>query len=480
MNSKVGKNYLFNLIYQILIMILPFITTPYVSRVLGAEGVGIYNFSYSVVNVFILVATLGTTSFGIREIAYHQGNRKACTKLFYEITALRVTTTCVMGFMYVGLILKSGTNIDVYIAMLTYLLATPIDISWFFQGLEEFKKTIVRNTVVRLVGIVLVFCFVKSPEDVPLYALIMGGTALVGNLTLWFYLPKYIDKFSILDVKPLRHLKSSLVFFIPAISIYIYTSLDKIILGIFSTEAEVGYYSQSEKIVKLVISVILSLSTVLMPRMAFLIKHGKNDEVKANLNKAYQFVEVLSLPIMVGLGIITSYFVPLFLGSGFDKCVYVMMILIPLVIIMGISNMTGTLVMISMGQQKQYNIIVVVASIINCILNLIVVQELQSVGVALSTVVAEGFVTLSQMYCVRKLIDFRAFIHNFMRYFINSSIMGIVLCIIKIYLPCGWASVVVLVLIGIMIYGMQLFLQKDVMLKIVLDFVKRVLKKQDV
>lgn len=477
MQSKLGKNYILNMSYQILLILIPIITMPYISRVLGANGVGIYNYTYSVVTAFTLIAVLGTNSYAIREIAYVQEDKIACSKLFYEITFIRLITTIILIPIYFCVASLSKQYLLVYIVATTYLIDVPFDISWFFQGLEEFKKTVSCSILVRILGVVLIFLYVKNSDDIAKYIFIMGSTTLLGHIALWWYLPKHVEKPNLETFHPFRHLKSVLVFFIPASSAYIYTSLDKIVLGVFSTEAEVGYFSQSEKILKLLITVITALSTVLMPRMANMIKKGEIEDVSRNINKSYQFVLMLSFPMMVGLAIVTEYFVPLFLGDGYNKSIPLMYILIPLIIIMGMASMTGTPVMLAMGQQKKYNSIIVSASVINLILNLLLVKNWGSFGVALATIVAEGYVTACEMYSIRNLIDFNLLVRHFWRYLINAAIMGVPLLLLKSFISGTWFGVIVLAMAGIFIYFIIMTVEKDSMLKIILNMGKNILKK---
>lgn len=465
------------MLYQILLIILPLITTPYVSRVLGADGVGIYNYTYSVVTAFTLVAVLGTNSFAIREVAYIQCDRVGCSRIFYEVFAIRCATTMIVLPFYILSIVISGKYTAVYIATVTYLVSVPFDITWFFQGLEDFKKTITISGILRIAGIALIFIFVKAPADVARYTFIMGGTCLLGNILLWLYVPKYLVKFNKKYFHPQKHLKAILIFFIPALSTYIYTSLDKIVLGILSTEAEVGYYSQSEKIIKLLITIIVSLSTVLMPRMANLIRNGRINEVKESLNNSYTYVLFISLPMMMGLAALADYFVPLFFGSEYEKSIVVMKILIPLVIIMGMSSMTGTTVMIAMGKQKQYNQIIVSASIINLLLNIILVKNYASIGVAVATIAAELFVTVAEMFNIREFIDFHRLIKSFLKYGLNAICMLFVVSCLKGMLACNWLSILYISVVGVIMYFVILLIEKDKMIMKLITLMKRILHR---
>ena len=190
--KSIAKNYIYNMVYQVLILILPLITTPYLSRVLGAEGIGIYGYTYSIVTYFILFGSLGVAMYGQREIAYAQENVEARKKVFIEIIIFRFITIALAAVAYFFLFMNGKEYQIYYQILLIELIAAAFDISWFFQGMEEFKRTVTRNVLVRICSVSLVFILVKTKEDLAKFTLIYSLADLIGNLSLWLYVPKYI------------------------------------------------------------------------------------------------------------------------------------------------------------------------------------------------------------------------------------------------------------------------------------------------
>ena len=188
------KNYMYNLTYQLLVLILPLITTPYLSRVLGAEAIGIYSYTLSITTYFILLGSLGVAMYGQREIAYVQDDIKKRSRVFFEIIIFRFITMSIGMISFYFLFIRQGEYSQYYKILLLELLANCIDISWLFQGLEEFKKTVIRNMIVKFISVICIFIFVKTAEDLIKYFMIYVLSILLGNLTLWFYLPKYVRK----------------------------------------------------------------------------------------------------------------------------------------------------------------------------------------------------------------------------------------------------------------------------------------------
>ena len=194
MKNSVKKNYIYNLIYQILVIILPLITAPYISRVLGAENIGIYSYTTSISAYFILFGSLGISLYAQREIAYHQDNKKKNSKTFLEIIILRAITMLISITIFCVTFTTNGEYSFFYKILIIELIAQCFDISWFFSGLEEFKKTVIRNLIVKCISVVAIFLLVKTPEDLDLYFGIYVLSAFIGNISLWFYLPKYFIK----------------------------------------------------------------------------------------------------------------------------------------------------------------------------------------------------------------------------------------------------------------------------------------------
>ena len=230
--TSIKKNYIYNTIYQVLSLITPLITAPYISRVLGSNGVGIYSYTNSIVTYFTLFAALGTASYGQREIAMHRDDPETSSKLFWEIEILSLTTTAVSLIVWIAWIFISTQYTAIYSVLTLSVLAVAFDISWYFGGFEKFKYIVIRNTLVKITGIILLFLFVKKETDIFLYVGIMAATGLIGNISMWTYLPKLLAKVEFKTLHPFKiHLKQTFAYFIPTVATSVYTVLDKTMIG---------------------------------------------------------------------------------------------------------------------------------------------------------------------------------------------------------------------------------------------------------
>lgn len=475
MDKKVIKNYLYNLGYQVLIIILPLITTPYVSRVLGAKGIGTYGYTNSITQYFILFGCIGLNLYGQREIAYYQNNIQKRSKVFFELLLLRVITVFVSIILYYFTFCQNSTYGYIFSIQMIDVIASMIDISWLYQGMEDFKKIVARNTLVKICGLIIIFVFVKSRADLPIYVLSYSATLFLGNLSMWLYLPKFVKKINFNQLNIQQHLRPTIILFLPQIATSIYTMLDKTMIGALTgNTAEVGYYEQSQKIIRMAMTLATSLGTVMLPRVANLYKEGKEKEVKESMYSSFKFISFLVYPLCFGLIGISKGFVPWFFGNGYDKVIYNIMIISPIIFIIGYSNVIGTQFLLPTGRQKQYTLSVCTGTVVNLIFNFLLIPHFLSYGAAIATVVAEMSVTLVQIVATREIFSYKYVLKIIYKYIIASVIMGAILLLVSNLLTVNIINTVVEIIVGFIIYLLILFFLKD---KTLVSLISKITKK---
>ena len=463
--NKVVKNYLYNLSYQVLVLIVPLITTPYVSRVLGAKGVGTFSYTNSIVQYFILFGCIGLNLYGQREIAYVQHDKENREKVFWELVVLRIITVSISLVVFYFTLASHGKYASVFIIMCLDILASMVDISWFFQGIEDFKKIVVRNFIVKIVGVVLIFLFVKSSDDLLLYVICHSVTLFLGNLSMWAYIPKLVGKAKIRKLEIKKHIKPTIVLFLPQIATSVYTVLDKTMIGYLTgVEEEVAYYEQGQKIIKIVMTLVTSLGTVMMPRVANLFKQNEMDKVKNYLSKSFRFVFFLSFPMMFGLIAVSSNIVPWFFGLGYEKVIPNMMVIAPILVMIALSSIMGTQYLLPTGRQKEYTLSVVTGCVVIFTLNLLLIPHFLSIGAAIATVVAETSVSGVQVYFTRKDFNFVNIIGKNKHYLVSSLVMFVPTYLLARYLSPSIINTFICVVVGGVIYFGLLFAMKDEMI----------------
>ncbi|WP_427042678.1 oligosaccharide flippase family protein (plasmid) [Fusobacterium sp. SB021] len=474
--KSLRDNYILNILYQILAMIVPFITIPYVARVLKVEQMGIYNYVFSVANIFINFIVNGTEQYGLREIAYRPNEKKENTKLLIELTLGKLILFLILTIPYI--IISFLYNYEyryIYIIHIVLLFSYAIDISWFYKGQEEFKKIVTRNITIKLLSVICIFLFVKSSKDFYRYAILMVGSTLIGNITLFLGISVYTTKIKIKEIKISKikeHINPCIIFFIPILASNIYAYLDKILLGIFSIEMEVAYYSQAEKIVKMVLGVITALEVVLLPRISYYVKNKEYKIMSTYLYKTLQFIFFIGIPLIFGMIFISPYFIPLFLGTEYNKCILNVKILSFLILIIGIASITGGSVMIPIGKQKKYNLIIIGGSILNGILNIFFIPYFKSYGASVATICAESFITISILISLKKYLNIFTILKENYQYLIASIFMFLILKSLSRVFYSDIESLFFIITIGGISYFSLLLLIKDSMTLDILSFIK--------
>ena len=470
---SVVKNYIYNLAYQILILILPLVTTPYISRVLGAENIGIYSFALSISAFFILFGSLGIALYGKREIAYLQKDKKGYSKTFWEIFILRIITMSISLIIFYFTFALNGEYKIYYRILILEIIANCIDISWFFQGLEEFKKTVIRNMIVKLISVACIFIFVKSRQDLSIYFIIYVLSILIGNASLWLYIPKFLKRIKIRELEIFKHIKPTIGLFIPQIAIEVYTLLDRTMIGMIITDkSEVGFYDQGQKIIKMLLTIITALGTVMLPRIANNYANGKKKKIIKYMRKSFNLVYFLSFPMIFGIISISKNFVPKFFGQGYDKVAIIMNVISPIILFIGISNVIGTQYLLPTKRQKEYTISVVCGAVINFIMNFCLIYKFGAIGASIGTVVAEFTVAAVQIYFVRKDFKLRNIFGLMKKYIIASLIMFIICMLISNIVRKPYFSMALQCSIGCIVYVTILIILEDKFIFEILDRIK--------
>ena len=473
--KSITKNYIYNVSYQVLALITPLITTPYLSRVLEADGIGIYSFTAAVVSYFNMFAALGTLTYGNREISYLQDDRKARSRVFWEIELLSIITTSICAVVYILFVIFGAGDNQLFFAIQIFtLLTVGVDVVWFFQGMEEFGKIVLRNLIFKIINIAYIFIVVQTKEDLIFH---IGGNAVLtflSHVSLWIYLPKYVDAPEWKSLQPLRHLKGTFILFVPTVAMSIYTILDKTMIGIFSTAHENGYYEQALNLSKTVLTLVTSLGAVMIPRMGYHYNRGEHEEVKNLAYQSYRFVWFLGIPIAFGLAGIASNIVPWFYGDGFMKLTILLPVLSMLIPIIGLSNVTGIQYLVTTKRENILTRSLCIGAVTNFFLNLILIPLWSSIGAAIASVSAELVITSVQFYFVRKEISIGKVIASSWKYALSGVVMLAVLIGLGQVLTSSILHTVIMVVCGVVVYFLMLFVVRD---DFYMEYIRKLLNK---
>lgn len=407
--ESIKKNYVLNVAYQVLLFATQLITAPYLSRVLGSEGIGINSYTNSVVTYFILFASLGTASYGQREVAMHRDDKNAGSLLFWEIELLSVTTTAIATLAWIVWLLVSVHYTGYYVALTINVISVAFDISWYFAAFEKYRYIVIRNAVVRIAGMALTFIFIKSSNDLMLYIIICAITGLVGNLSMWTYLPGMLTRIDRRMIHPFRrHLKQTFMYFIPTIATSVYTVLDKTMIGIITgSENENGYYEQATKVIKAAETLLFSLNNVMYTRQSYLFSIGKINEIKDKINKSFEYLFAVAIAIMFGLCGIASNFVPWFFGRGYEPVIRLLWLMSPLPLVIAISNVLGNQYLSPSGQRVRSTWGIIAGAVTNFISNMLLIPRYGADGATVASVIAEFVISFIYVRMSRGYVSWR-------------------------------------------------------------------------
>jgi len=474
---SIKKNYIYNLSFTVYNALIQLITLPYIARILGKENIGLQAFTVSLSQYFIFFAILGIAMYGIREIAYVRNDKIKLSNTFIDLWLILIITTILSSIFYIIFIHFQKSDLKPFLwAQGIALFTVCFDISWFFQGVEDFKKIAIRNFIVKTVTIISVFILVKNKEDLVLFILILTSGNAISQIVMWKYLTKYINfKLYHFDLKRIKlHFFRNLRMFVLQIAIQIYQYLDRTMLGYIGNVSEVAVYDLAQKFVRLTLLITGTLGTVMMPKISNLITENKHEEVKINIEKSLKMAITISLPIMFGIIAVSKTFIPIFLGSEYLRVADLMVLLSPIVLIIPIGNIIGVQLMIPMGKELLVSICPISGAIVNVILNLVLIPKFYSTGSVIASIGAEFVGTFLAIYLMRKQIDIlKTLLRNY-KSFIASSIMFILIYTIPTLLSSTLLYIFLLqLIIGIISFSSILIILKDEFILSLIKIIKK-------
>lgn len=455
---QILKNYLYNIFYQIFILLVPIVTTPYLARVIGPTGVGINSYTNATIQYFILFGSIGINLYGNRQIAFVRNNRELLTQTFYEIYMLRIISITLSYLAFLIFLLFTNRFQVYYWAQSVSLIAAAFDISWFFMGVENFAVTVLRNFIVKIITVISILTLVKSYSDLTLYIFILSISLLIGNLTLFPNLREYIGKPDLKSMNILQHIKPAVILFIPQIATQIYLVLNKSMIGLISSVQAAGYFDQSDKIVKITLAIVTATGTVMLPHVANAFANGEYQKAKNYLYKSFSFVSAISIPMVFGLLAIADKFIPLFLTAKFNEVIPIIMIESVVIWLIAWSNAIGTQYLLPTNQSKAYSISVILGAVINLLCNIPLIVLWGALGASIATVISEATVTSYQLWAIRRQVDFHKLFFETYKYFLSGLLMFIVVIYTNKLLSSSWLILIMEIIIGIVVYVISLFI----------------------
>lgn len=386
--NSIRKNFVYNVLYQLLRIAIPLVTVPFLSRTLGAESIGVYSYSYTVANYFILFSMLGIENYGSKEVA--KVRTKNLDEVASEIFSVHVLWSCVVLAAYVVYCLVSN-SLAAWL-WIPWLVASVFDVNWCLFGLEDFKVTTIRNSIIKVLSFVLILVLIKSPSDYWVYISITSLSFVLSQIVVWPHLVRIINLKIVAPRRAIRHFKPMVVLFYPLIAVTLYSSVGKVYMGILGDLTMVGNYEYAEKLVSIPLQIVFALSTVVLPHISNMLGASSSEEIDRLVNRSISSVLVGSIACSVCFIVCSEEIVELFLGSEFVGSAEMLRVLAVTIPIAALNNTIGVQYLIPLGDEAYYSRAVVFGCVFSLVITPIAIMMMGGVGAAGTVVATDGFV----------------------------------------------------------------------------------------
>ena len=474
--KNIKLNYLFSVTYRIFAIIIPIVSTPYLTSILGAEGIGQQSYVSSYATYFLLFGLLGFGIYGQRLISNKRDDPYQMSKSFWELYSSQVLISllALLSFVFLAVFQPFGSQYQLCFYVEIINVASAIfNINYFLEGNEEFGKIAIRDIIVKIASLICIFVFVKKSDQVWIYALILSVSTIVSNLLMWPYLLKHLTKVRFREIKFFRHTFPCFMLFLPTIAAKIYPLIDRTLIGLITkSDIEVGNYSKAQQIVDSCTLLLTALGVVVSPRNAYLYSSGKKDEFLANVYKAFKFVLFLGPPMMIGIICVARNLVPWYLNdSAFSSAIGIMMILSITIILCGIRNIYGIQYLVSSGQDKKYVISIIIGTIINVCLSIPLIFLIGNYGAAIASVISEAIICLIMFFFSKKDIKIKTIFKGTWKFFVSTLALLLICFPMGIALEPSIKNTCLIIIAGMIVYFIFLVSLKD---KTLFDFINEI------
>lgn len=481
MAKSVKVNFLYNVLNTVMGLLFPLITFPYASRILLADGLGKVNYFISIISYVVLFTSIGIPIYGVREVARVRDDKNCLTRTTIEILLLNLILD-IFGYISIAVmcfaIHQIAENLSLFLILSSTVLFTAIGCNWFYSGIEDFKGITLRSLVVRILSLAILFGFVHTKDDLIYYAIFYIASSVGCNVINFVLLRKYLDfsAFSFRSLDLFKHVRPAIAVFLFSIVTSIYLNLDKVMLGAITGNASVGYYTAASQLSHILLTVVVSLGTVLLPRSSNLIHQNQLDEFYHLSEKSYRFILMIAMPIVTGCIIMSPTLIRLFCGDSYIPSIQTLCVISPIILFIGMSQSVGMQILYPIGKIELVTYSTCVGAAVNLLLNIILIPLLAQDGAAISSVVAEFCVTMALFVIAKKYIPFKMVSSFFFNYLLASIVMMLV-CYTTINLleMNNIVLIIFIPILGTVIYSSQLYLTKDSLFFEMLGIAKNVI-----
>ena len=473
--KSIKLNFVMNIILTMSSFIFPLITFPYVSRVLLPVGTGKVSMATSVIKYFSMFAQLGIPTYGIRACAKVRDNREKLSKVAQELLIINIIMSMISYMVLIILLFyvpKFRCEKELYVMLSFNIILTSIGMEWLYKALEQYTYITVRSVIFKFIALIFMFFLVHKQTDYVIYGGITIFAASASNILNLINAHKFINLKPVGNYNFRRHLKPVLIFFAMSCATTIYTNLDTVMLGFMTTDTDVGYYNAAVKIKVILVSVVTSLGTVLLPRASYYIQRGELKEFHRITRKALNFVFLMATPLFVYFIYFAKEGIFFLSGNNYVGSIIPMQVIMPTLLLIGITNILGIQILVPTGREKIVLYSEIVGAVVDVIINALLIPVYASTGAAIGTLVAELAVFIVQYMTLKNEVhDSFKQIH-----FIKITIALVLASLASLWIKgLGWGDFAMLVISAILffgVYGITLLILKEEMILEILEMIK--------
>lgn len=462
--KSLKTNVAMNVIRTISTMIFPLITFPYTARILGPEGTGKISFANSFVSYFVLLAAVGIPMYGIREIARVRDDKDKLSRTAQELFGIHICTSLLSFIAFIVLIFLNGKISEektLFFIVSFSIILTAMGMDWLYQGLEEYKYITIRSIIFSTISTISIFVFIHNKEDYIISAAI-GVFAALGSSIVNFYKARKIVFAKTIEKRNYKqHFKPLIKVYIMNFVISLYVQLDTVMLGFLSSSANVGYYASAMKLTKMLLALVTSLGVVLLPRLSYHVAKGNKMEFANLLEKSLTIILFTCIPVVTGLILTSEDIIMVFAGEQYMPAAKAIVITAPVILMIGLSNIFGIQILYPLGKDNKVTFAVTLGAITSIITNLVLIPKLAHIGAAIATLTAETVVTAIMILIVRRTYAIKFPLSNLYKFIIATSLMTLVLLVIKYNIAELWYRLPLMVIAGGVTYLGSLLILKD-------------------
>lgn len=463
--NSIKTNFLMNTLLTVLSMIVPFITFPYVSRILLPEGIGKVSFATSIVTYFSLVIQLGIPTYGIKAVACTRDDNEKLSKV---VKSLMIINLCMCIIVY-GLFLillfcipKFIINRPLYLILSITLISDTLGVEWLYKGLEKYKYITVRSLIFKFIAMCCIFMFIKTEAHYLRYAFFTVLATVGSNICNFVSLRKNVVNIKIKKSDILIHIRPIFLLFAMSVATTVYTNMDNVMIGIIHSDVEVGYYSTAVSLRKALLMLVTSLGAVMLPRTSYYIQHNLMNEFNQLSAKAMHFVTLTALPVMIFAIIVSDIGIKIYAGESFLLAAAALRYIAPTILLVGWSNITGIQMLIPLDKEYVVVVSVVAGAIVDFVLNLLWIPSFSFYGAACATTIAEVVVLGIQLIALGKAQVRRLFRQKWELYLVSNIIPGVVCVVLINTLDIAKFPLLILLFLTYFgLYSLLMFFGKD-------------------